>query len=1041
MERIPLIILETDQFHNQIKKVALVTARNIADEGITAENVEKFYITSGLQLLFRTLINDGIIRDHIDAMFIESSTLISTIEGNKLDAFTLIWQGKEEDDKIVNRSSFLNNVEKNFKNIVTELRSNHEAIYNHPSFFIKPKKVETYISYFDKGLETLNQQAELSPRLDASRKLAIKLHAKYTQASIDRHRKYTQLHKVFDSLKKRDVYVSSSGLTGAGMNYYEMKSPELLVKYLRKARDPFTLHLLNHGLYDQFFNSEQDGLSNSKRTVFISLPLLGSKAQLENNFKNFSNAKYDGLGALFIYFQLRDENSKYPERKVALTDEDKKRESFLFKETLPVFFERLEHYCKMIPTLIKDFTHGYTFHISEKLRKDIERHATKSAIAAVMSRNMSHNIGSHVLSKLANLDYDSVKKLLDEKFASPSYWINQNKIFYGYLQKRMEFIADISTAEAIITNASLFQKEILNKFKTVGKSNDYPHFISDFISGVDGVNNKSLKVRGYYIDDTGCFDLEEHPEKDILIDLPNDTLGSHALYVMLENIIRNASKHNKITDNLELKLFIQNSEKTPGYYEILIVDNQQKTHEAKYKKNKTKYDLPQIINKIIKNPILDNGKVRESAWGILELKICAAYLAKQRLEELDTASVNNLPLIQAAFFDDNGLIQKDYQKFNFGFKFWLRKPKLVMIATENVLDYIHIENNRDDELNLERELNNKGVYISGKENINDLIINGTEHEYLVLIQKKSENLSVPRLGNECSNQKVIVIDENEDISFRDFIKSNANSHNAIREYLIKKFVVDYSPIDITSQFVGIINHDENRAAAEQRPIKQVPTLVIESSIGNIVFDQHEGARSDGNLPAKYEYWEYCGSQSGTAEILSAAKEKAAFLNDVIHSTLAKVIIIDERIQENTSEIDKQNFKEANIFIPTAKEFNLMEQSFDSQKLEKMVRTYLSLSPEYLIIHLGVIEKLLNATTKEEIMIWINEKFKINTEVKEKSIEERTKLIIISGRGKPPTLPNRSLYLPYSLVAQCILPANQSSKLKLTQLLNKARRYE
>ena len=77
MERIPLIILETDQFHNQIKKVALVTARNIADEGITAENVEKFYITSGLQLLFRTLINDGIIRDHIDAMFIESSTLIS----------------------------------------------------------------------------------------------------------------------------------------------------------------------------------------------------------------------------------------------------------------------------------------------------------------------------------------------------------------------------------------------------------------------------------------------------------------------------------------------------------------------------------------------------------------------------------------------------------------------------------------------------------------------------------------------------------------------------------------------------------------------------------------------------------------------------------------------------------------------------------------------------------------------------------------------------------------------------------------------------
>ena len=83
-----------------------------------------------------------------------------------------------------------------------------------------------------------------------------------------------------------------------------------------------------------------------------------------------------------------------------------------------------------------------------------------------MARNMSHNIGSHVLSKLANLDYKSVKKFLEkEEIEDESYWINQNKIFYGYLQKRMEFIADISTADTIITNSSLFQKEILNKLK------------------------------------------------------------------------------------------------------------------------------------------------------------------------------------------------------------------------------------------------------------------------------------------------------------------------------------------------------------------------------------------------------------------------------------------------------------------------------------------------------------------------------------------------------------------------------------------------
>jgi len=39
------------------------------------------------------------------------------------------------------------------------------------------------------------------------------------------------------------------------------------------------------------------------------------------------------------------------------------------------------------------------------IHSNTHRHALRSAVAAIMSRNMSHNIGSHVLNYLSNPDY------------------------------------------------------------------------------------------------------------------------------------------------------------------------------------------------------------------------------------------------------------------------------------------------------------------------------------------------------------------------------------------------------------------------------------------------------------------------------------------------------------------------------------------------------------------------------------------------------------------------------------------------------------
>jgi hypothetical protein len=1023
----PITIVETDIFQKEIRKVALLNARDLAENGILpSKDAEEFYITSGLKIIFRHLFNDGIIRDRIDSLFIEFSTLVSTLEQNILDAFTLVFEKGNPAESL-----FKENVQNNFKPIIKTLRDEYLAVFNHPEFIIKPHSIKTYISIFNQS-EPFITESQFSEYYEGYGKSCFEKAKSLFSTITDKVEFNTKDHSVKltgfkDIIKDALVYINSSAIRGEDISYEKITDPKLLDKYRTSA--VLTNHLLNHLLYQKYFIPED---AKFNKTIFVSLPILASNAELEKEIKKGISGNinmiemqpYNGLGALFLFMTLKKGNSDYNK---------------MINETLPFVTENIQSFCKSISLPIKDFIHGYAFKINQRYRSQIEHHATKSAIAAVMSRNMSHNIGSHVLSKLSNLDSEKVETIQKNDYKTTADWIDQSKIFYSYLQRRMEFIADISTAETIVTNASFFQKDILNKFKTVGESDDYPHFIANFISGVTELNRDNIQVKGFLKKNTEIFDLDENKFHDTLIDLPNDALGAQALYVMLENIIRNASKHNKIENSLDLSLFIEDSNVAPDYYEISIVDNQHEIHKQKYNDDKERNNLPPIINNAIQKAILEKGKVRDSSWGILELKICAAYLAKQELEDIDNVNISGEPLIQSAYFDDSGNIDYEFTHFNFGYKFWLLKPKLVLIATDDIKEFTVIKDKNGVETNFERELNNKGVYFTDKSVIRKLVENGTEHQYLVIDSSDRIQISIPALGKDSSNQNIISINSIQKKKLIDILILSSRDHSAIREFLISCYYPDYKVKNITSKFEGV-ELEINKAASEARKIKNAPFLVIESNEGNIVFDNHGNAREDDNLPREFTFWEYCGTQSGTAEILSNAKQNIFFLNEITNAALKRVVVIDERIQENTTDKEKENLGKANIIIPHKDDVNLMSQSFDDAKVEIEIHNQLKLSPAYFIIHLGVIEKFLKATTKGEIMEWIDKKFKLKEKEEAKNLEERTKLIIISGRGKPPTLPRRSLYLPYSLVAQCILPANQSSKLKLIQLLNKARRH-
>ncbi len=83
-------------------------------------------------------------------------------------------------------------------------------------------------------------------------------------------------------------------------------------------------------------------------------------------------------------------------------------------------------------------------------------HALRSGVSAIMGRNMSHNIGSHVLSRIAmggidgwtaNKSLEQIKKCLDAERRKKDIiqWSKDVQLMSRYIQQRMDFIAQIST--------------------------------------------------------------------------------------------------------------------------------------------------------------------------------------------------------------------------------------------------------------------------------------------------------------------------------------------------------------------------------------------------------------------------------------------------------------------------------------------------------------------------------------------------------------------------------------------------------------------
>lgn len=235
-----------------------------------------------------------------------------------------------------------------------------------------------------------------------------------------------------------------------------------------------------------------------------------------------------------------------------------------------------------------DKTTSSLLNIAREQKESIKKESIKSAKAAIMSRNMSHNLGSHVMfyikQKLNSvgkiLDNEVLKDLYPDSIEALSKDLKSKEFempflvgigrFINYLQERQDYIATVAT-DYIPANSTISFKDFIydelkpdlrykrhkekNSSSTETKGYKPKNLLMDFIAYSEGYES-SDKICLRFGEFTG-----ENPEKEkdktkkerqekdfkklreFSVAFPGGVIGRQAFFSIIENILRNAAKH------------------------------------------------------------------------------------------------------------------------------------------------------------------------------------------------------------------------------------------------------------------------------------------------------------------------------------------------------------------------------------------------------------------------------------------------------------------------------------------------------------------
>ena len=303
----------------------------------------------------------------------------------------------------------------------------------------------------------------------------------------------------------------------------------------------------------------------------------------------------------------------------------------------------------------------------------------REAIAAIMARNLSHNIGSHVLAdpKLYSITLDLVGKKLVPK-------VSKLAALHHYLQMRLDFIARTMSREPETGEPLFLLNDLMEGF--YHQSALLQSLVRD--AGFRGSKLKFILRHGDQRVETnwrkdkfsskGKFD-------DLLVSVPGGPVGSQALYALLENIIRNSvkygeSRHNVHgtgpADELRLTLECADMQSAPDRYELTLYDSLSTDAQDKIVVN-------EILPELRKEPVDSIGRPTGARQGFQEMKTCARYLSGgvSKKDEVSQPNGNGPNGVDAVLAPPaNGLTCQRLMresKWYAAYRLSLRKPTLI----------------------------------------------------------------------------------------------------------------------------------------------------------------------------------------------------------------------------------------------------------------------------------------------------------------------------------------------------------------------------
>ena len=342
-------------------------------------------------------------------------------------------------------------------------------------------------------------------------------------------------------------------------------------------------------------------------------------------------------GSYLAFFELDSEDFQED------SEEDKIRYS-LEVSYLPVLRSKLhqESSPAELKTILDSFLLKlFVLALNTKRKKilieKIQRQSLKSIIAVIMARNMSHTDGSHLM-----IEFNKYVQSLEARSIHDLKY--QFELYNNHLRNVMELVADVSGG---IGSQSLF---------TV----DFSEFVEDlqsnyFSSFVQKGNRKILRSNflGSGLNDGkahSILSLSEQLRNKIVVAFPGGKNGSTAFLIILKNIFRNLYKHSK-PRIIEFYDSSKKAYKKSSYYELELdlEDDLDPEHYSVRVVEKTNSYPPNKINRILSRIqqhfndkiIGQSDHIKYDGWGLLEMKICAAYLISASLHEIEFIKPEN----------------------------------------------------------------------------------------------------------------------------------------------------------------------------------------------------------------------------------------------------------------------------------------------------------------------------------------------------------------------------------------------------------------